>query len=122
MSNSHITGSDNSAGSNGSSAAMRREIRNGNMTGALPPLSTGGIERNQTGTSEFEQLIDSLHDLFEHDRQTASQSDATRCGLCYLHYPVNELRYREEGFYICERCENGLGKHRQPMIRSQQKL
>jgi hypothetical protein len=97
-------------------------MRNGNVTGALPPLSPGGIERSRTASSEFEQLIESLHELFEHDRQIASQSDATRCGLCYLHYSLNELQYREEGFYLCENCDRSLGKHSQPMIRRQQKL
>jgi hypothetical protein len=63
-----------------------------------------------------------LHDLFEHDRQIATQSEATRCGLCYLHYSLDELHYREEGFYICENCEKGLGKHAQHMVRRQQKL
>jgi hypothetical protein len=92
------------------------------MTGALPPLSPAGVERGHTGSSDFEQLIESLHDLFEHDRQVASQSDATRCGLCYLHFSLPELRYREEGFYVCENCEKSLGKRGQPMLRRQQKL
>jgi hypothetical protein len=122
LSNSHITGSDSNAASNGSSSASRREVRNGHMTGALPPLSPAGVERGHTGSSDFEQLIESLHDLFEHDRQVASQSDATRCGLCYLHFSLPELRYREEGFYVCENCEKSLGKRGQPMLRRQQKL
>jgi len=67
-------------------------------------------------------LIESLHDLFEHDRQVASQSDATRCGLCYLHFSLLELHYREEGFYVCENCEKSLGKRGQSMLRRQQKL
>ncbi|HTK07652.1 MAG TPA: hypothetical protein VL485_10825 [Ktedonobacteraceae bacterium] len=122
MSNSHISGSDNSAASNSNLSASRREIRNGNMTGALPPLSPGGLERGRTGSSDFEQLIESLHELFEHDRQIASQQDATRCGLCYLHFPLTELFYREEGFYICSNCDKSLGKHSQTMVRRQQKL
>ena len=122
MSNSHISSSDNSAASNGNVSASRREMRNGNTTGALPPLSPGGIERGRSGSSDFEQLIKSLHVLFEHDRQVASQPDATRCGLCYLHYPLTELQYRDEGFYICSNCDKALGTHHQTMVRRQQKL
>lgn len=118
MSNNHIDNSNPTG--NGNTPTGRREVRNNNMTGALPPLNPS--ERVRSGSSEFEQLIDSLHDLFEHDRQIASQSDATRCGLCYLHYSLSELHYREEGFYVCERCEKSLGNHAQPMIRRQQKL
>jgi hypothetical protein len=97
-------------------------MRSSHVTGALPPLSPNGVERGRSGSFDFEQLIESLHGLFEHDRQVASQPDATRCGLCYLHFPLAELQYRDEGFYICSNCDKTLGSHRQTMIRRQQKM
>ena len=67
-------------------------------------------------------MLVSLHELFEHDRQVASQPDATRCGICYLYFSVSELHYREEeGFYVCPGCSKVLGKQTLPMIRRQQK-
>lgn len=68
-------------------------------------------------------LIDSLHDLFTHDRSIASQGGISRCGICYLHFPANELTYREaEGFYVCESCGQALGVGRIAMVRRQQRL
>lgn len=68
-------------------------------------------------------LIDSLHDLFTHDRGIASQGGISRCGICYLHFPANELTYREaEGFYVCESCGQALGVGRIVMVRRQQRL
>lgn len=93
------------------------------MTGMLPPVGVPGVERGYGSTFDFEQMILSLHDLFEHDRQVASQPDSSRCGICYLHFPVTELHFRdEEGFYICSGCSHALGKHFVPMLRRQQKL
>lgn len=67
-------------------------------------------------------MLISLHDIFERDRQIASQSDATRCGICYLHFLMSELQYRgEEGFYVCVGCERALGKQTLSMVRQQQK-
>lgn len=67
-------------------------------------------------------LIDSLHDLFTQDRGIASQGHATRCGICYLHYPLPELEYREvEGYYICADCKRALGSTHLMMLRRQQK-
>ena len=128
MSNNHTPspGSGSGASNNGSSFVVRREVRASNVTGALPVLGTvTGGERGSsgyTGSHEFEYLLQSLHELFEQDRQIASQADATRCGLCYLYFPVTDLHYREEGFYICQGCEHALGKHSVPMVRKQQKL
>jgi hypothetical protein len=59
--------------------------------------------------------------LFEHDRQVASQTDSSRCGICYLHYSLNELHYREDGYYVCSDCEHTIGRHAIPMLRRQQK-
>ncbi|MGO8949145.1 MAG: hypothetical protein ACLQUY_16165 [Ktedonobacterales bacterium] len=68
-------------------------------------------------------LIDSLHELFERDRGVASQGDATRCGICYLHFNLAELHYREEeGFYICTSCTRALAHTRIVMVRRQQHL
>jgi hypothetical protein len=122
---SHYTpGSGNGASSNSNtnSFASRREFRANNITGMLPPLGTTGVERNYGGAFDFDQMIESLHELFERDRQIASQPDATRCGICYLHFPVSELVYREEGFYLCQGCDHTLGKQAVPMLRRQQKL
>lgn len=129
MSNNYTAGPDGFSSQNGgtlqngSSALSRREIRMSNATGALPPLQTAGAERDTAQSpSDFEQLLLSLHDLFEQDRQIASQQDSTRCGICYLHFHVNELHYRDEGFYVCERCEHNLGNQRIQLVRRQQKL
>lgn len=68
-------------------------------------------------------LIDSLHDLFVRDRGLASQGGVSRCGICYLHYPLGELVYHEgEGFYVCQPCERALGGARVNMVRRQQRL
>ncbi len=68
-------------------------------------------------------LIDALHDVFTQDRAVATQGGSSRCGLCYLHFPIGELVYREsEGFYVCQACERALGSARVNMVRRQQKL
>jgi hypothetical protein len=67
-------------------------------------------------------LIDSLHEVFSRDRAIATQGGASRCGVCYLHFPVGELTYRDtEGFYVCESCAHALGSARVPMVRRQQR-
>jgi hypothetical protein len=67
-------------------------------------------------------LIDSLHDLFVQDRAVASQGGSSRCGICYFHFPLGELIYREEeGFYVCRTCERSLGSARVSMVRRQQR-
>jgi hypothetical protein len=69
------------------------------------------------------ELIDALHGLFSHDRTIASQGGSSRCGICYFHYSLGELVYREaEGFYVCQACERALGGARVPMARRQQRL
>ena len=109
---------------NGSAFVSRREMRASNVTGALPVLSPtpAGIERTHTSSSEFERLIQSLRELFEHDRHMASQQDTTRCGICYLHFTVSDLNYREEGYYVCFACEHALGRQHVTMLRKQQKM
>ncbi|HLH63788.1 MAG TPA: hypothetical protein VKV20_19080 [Ktedonobacteraceae bacterium] len=120
MSNQYIPDPDSRPSGNGNSYNSRREMRVSNSTGSLPVVSAG---RSYTGSFDFEGLIASLRELFARDRQVASQQDSTRCGICYLHYALSELRYREEeGFYVCPNCEKVLGKQSLPMIRRQQKL
>jgi hypothetical protein len=123
LSNHNIYDSNDGTIQNGSSALSRREAREKSITGELPMPGTLEIERNVTpGMYDYEQMILSLQELFEHDRQVASHQDATRCGICYLHFRVHELHYREEGFYICSKCDSSLGNQRLPMVRKQQKL
>ena len=67
-------------------------------------------------------LIDDLHDLFTQDRTVASQGGNSRCGICYFHFPLGELVYREaEGFYVCQRCDRSLSGARVSMVRRQQR-
>ena len=123
MSNNYTGGSEGGILHNGSSSISRREARANSSTGALPPLGMLGIERpTHPGGFDFEQMVLSLKDLFEEDRQIASQSDATRCGICYLHFRINELHYRDEGFYVCSNCEQQLGSQRLTVLRKQQKM
>ena len=118
LSNHYISGSGSSG--NGSSFVSRRELRASNATGALPVISTTG--RSYSGSFDFDNLLASLRELFAQDRQVASLPDSTRCGICYLHFTVSELFYREEeGFYMCKGCERALVKQVLPMIRRQQK-
>ena len=117
MGSNYTSGSGMSG--NGSSFVSRREMRATNQTGALPVVSTS---RSYSGSFDFENLIASLHELFVQDRQVSSQQEGTRCGICYLHFTVSSLSYREEeGFYVCHGCEPGLGKNIIPMIIRQQK-
>ena len=112
--------SNNGSTPNSSSFITRRDLRASNATGALSAVSTG--RSYSAGSFDFEAMLISLHELFEHDRQVASQPDVTRCGICYLYFSVSELCYREEeGFYICGGCAKALDKQTLPMIRRQQK-
>ncbi len=123
MSSNYTPGPGSTAAqSNSSSFASRREVRASNATGALPALGLAATERSYTGSFDFEQMILSLRDLFEEDRQIASQQDSTRCGVCYLYHPLNQLHYREEGLYICQGCQQALGKQSIPVLKRQQKL
>lgn len=102
----------------------RREVRAANAAGALPPVGMGERERERAypGQFNFEELVQSLRELFEDDRRIASQPDSTRCGICYLHFPLSELLYRDEGFYVCQRCNSALGNQKVHIIKRQQKL
>ncbi len=119
MGSNYTPDSDSGNSANSSSFASRREMRVTNQTGALPVISAA---RTTSGSLDFDNLIASLRELFALDRQVASQSDSTRCGICYLHFTISSLTYREEeGFYVCQGCERTLGKHKLPMVRRQQK-
>jgi len=121
LSNNHTSDHGSGASNSSNSFVSRRESRANNMTGALPIPGTAGIERDP-GSFELEEMILSLHELFEQDRQIASQPDAARCGICYLYHPVDQLHYREEGLYMCEHCERALKNQKLSIIRKQQKL
>jgi hypothetical protein len=120
-----VNGASGGSGSNGNSFVSRRDIRASNSTGALPVISAGRGYASFTGqpsSFDFEAMLVSLHELFEHDRQVASQQDARRCGICYLHYVFSELHYREEeGLYVCLGCDKAASKQQLPMVRRQQK-
>ncbi len=114
---------DRGTSSNGHAFISRREMRANNSAGILPSLGRVNTERWVSSTAfDFEQMVQSLHELFEHDRQIASQSNSTRCGICYLHFLLSELQYRNEGFYICSGCSQTLGRQTMPMLHKQQKL
>jgi hypothetical protein len=94
-----------------------------NSTGVSSSLEIASTERLvSSATFGFEQMVQSLHELFEHDRQIASQPNSTRCGICYLHFPLSELQYRDAGFYVCSGCSQILGHQDVPMLHKQQKL
>jgi hypothetical protein len=122
LSNYYTQDHDRDSLNNGTSFTHRREASATNTTGALPPLGSTGIERPYSSSLDFEGLIQTLQELFERDRQTASQPDTTRCGICYLHFLIVDLHYRDEGFYICSNCAHHLGPNRMPMLRKQQRF
>jgi hypothetical protein len=98
-------------------------MRANNSTGVLPSLGISNTERRiPSGVFDFEQMVQSLHELFERDRQIASQPNSTRCGICYLHFLLSELQYQNEGFYVCSGCSQTLDHQDVPMLHKQQKL
>ena len=119
MGNNYTPGSGNGSSGTNRELISRREARVSSSTGQLPAVSA---TRSLSGSFDFESLLVSLRELFALDRQIASQSDSTRCGVCYLHFMTGELCYREEeGFYVCRGCERMLGKQSMSMLRRQQK-
>jgi hypothetical protein len=67
-------------------------------------------------------LIDDLKAVFERDRTIASQGASARCGICYLHFNLSDLEYREaEGHYVCSACARALGTSHVAMVRRQQR-
>lgn len=121
MSNAHTPDQDGGGSANGNGFVSRRDMRANNPTGAFPAIGGAhGTGRGYSGAFDFEALLVSLRELFERDRQIASQQDATRCGICYLYFSVSELHYRADGFYICPSCTTALDNQSLPMLRSQQ--
>jgi len=101
----------------------QHEMRANQSTGVLPSLEIVSIERQKPSAAfDFEDMVQSLHELFVHDRQVASQLHSTRCGICYLHFLLSELQYRDEGYYVCAQCSQTLGHQDVPMLHKQQKL
>lgn len=123
------TGGGSNGGSNSGEPAGRAPA----ATGPLPGPGRGSRAERDRDRGEHEPLrpevrgevgplIDALHEIFAQDRTVASQGGTTRCGICYLHFPLAELEYREEeGYYVCERCARALGRIRLPMVRRQQR-
>lgn len=71
---------------------------------------------------EVGPLIDSLRSVFQQDRAASSHGGVARCGLCYLHFALADLEYREqEGYYVCVGCRSALGHGHIPMVRRQQR-
>ena len=119
MSNNYTPGSGSGTPGENRELINRRDVQISSNTGSLP---TVGSLRSHSGSFDFESMILSLRELFELDRQVASQPDSSRCGICYLHFMLSELHYREqEGFYVCSGCERTIGKQAIPMLRRQQK-
>lgn len=121
MSNNHTQGasSQNPQGYRRERDSRWQSSGTFNGTGGQPASNVG---RGYAGAFDFEAMIDSLRELFARDRQMASQQDSKRCGICYLYFSSEELRYREEeGFYVCPTCQQALGKQTVRMIRRQQK-
>lgn len=119
MSNNYTPGSGSGTPGENRELINRREVQVSNNTGALPMV---GSPHNYPGSFDFESMILSLRELFALDRQIASQPDSSRCGICYIHFMLSELDYREEeGFYVCRGCERTISKQTIPMLRRQQK-
>jgi len=119
LSNNYTPGSGSGTPGENRELINRREVQISSNTGALP---TVGSLRSYPGSFDFESMILSLRELFALDRQAASQPDSSRCGICYIHFMLSELYYREEeGFYVCRGCERTIGKQTIPMLRRQQK-
>ncbi|HEU5348959.1 MAG TPA: hypothetical protein VFU63_10155 [Ktedonobacterales bacterium] len=103
------------AGMGSTPKTWRIERLNGGSD-TTPRESTRPESRGEMGP-----LIDSLHELFAQDRMVASQGDVTRCGICYLHFPLSALEHRgAEGFYVCAGCKRTLGHQQLMMVRRQQ--
>jgi hypothetical protein len=125
--NGHVSALANSS-ANGAARRPTRDQAPADSPSAAATSDAEEEEARPSGPREdvrgaVGELIDSLHALFTQDRAVATLGGASRCGLCYLHFPIGELVYREaEGFYVCQPCERALGSARVNMVRRQQKL
>lgn len=128
------TGQSGQSDQSGQSRHMEQHAQTGADAGqrapATAPLRVGRVDRDRGDREpvrpevrgDVGPLIDALHELFARDRSVASQGGTTRCGICYLHYPVAELEYREaEGYYVCLSCARAMGQTLLPMVRRQQR-
>lgn len=92
---------------------------------APPPASPHPRHTGQhvpTPPSELTPLLESLRDLFVQDRANGARADATRCGICYLTFPRDELTYFEQaGYYACRACAAATAAHQLTMVRRQRK-
>jgi hypothetical protein len=95
-----------------------------------PPISMGKAadeprytrQRTPTPPGDLTDMLKSLRDLFVRDRAIAAQSDARRCGVCYLMFAPEDVTYREDdGCYVCAGCQKALGAQRMAMLRRQKK-
>ncbi len=92
------------------------------------PRSVSGHEtrtitqHTPTPVGELTNMLDDLRESFIAYRAVSSRPDAGHCGVCYMAFPAEELRYREaDGLYICPQCNAALQNQRIPMIRRQRK-
>ncbi len=92
------------------------------------PRSVSGHEtraitqHTPTPVGELTDMLDDLRESFITYRAISSRPDAGHCGVCYMAFPAEELRYREaDGMYICPKCSVTLQNQRMPMIRRQRK-
>ena len=69
MSNNYMPGPNDGLLNNDRTLVNRREMHANSMTGALPPIIR---TPERVSSFDFEQMIASLHELFEHDRQVVS--------------------------------------------------
>ncbi len=79
-------------------------------------------QRVATPPNALTPLLETLRALFSEDRGNGVHADAMRCGICYLTYHREFLRYHEaEGFYACQACEVALGTAQVHMVHRQRK-
>lgn len=112
-------------------AHLRAEVeRDGAPADSAPEIAPyGGSGREGADTAsrgdvrgDVGPLIDDLKSLFQRDRATASATGGSRCGICYLHFALDAMEYREdEGYYVCAACAQALGAARVPMVRRQKR-
>ncbi len=95
-----------------------RPVANGNHPNGTRHIT----QRVATPPNALSPLLETLRALFSEDRANGAQADAMRCGICYLTYHREFLRYHEaEGFYACQACETALGSAQVHMVHRQRK-
>jgi hypothetical protein len=111
-----MDGAASSFGMNGRGAGPSQEM-------VIPPREHSERERlamRPEIRGELGPLIDDLHSLFEREIASAKQPASARCGICYLHFPIATMEYREsDGFYICQACDQAMRGKPLRMIRRQ---